>query len=87
MDQAVYCVVHATLRPVVTRRLDTVSALLAKEVMTVQHVRTKVFLADVVIHFQVLFIVIITKKLQCYRKSIISTYQQYLVHNFHCNAF
>lgn len=37
-----YCAVHATLMPAVTRRLDTVSALLAKEVMTAQHVRTEI---------------------------------------------
>lgn len=39
MDQAVSCIVHATLMLLVTHRMDTVSALLANKATTVQHVR------------------------------------------------
>lgn len=37
MDQAVHYPVHVTLMQLVSRRLDAVSALLAKQAMTVQH--------------------------------------------------
>lgn len=46
MDQAVHCAVHAILKPAVSRRLDTVSALLEKEVMTAQHVRSEILITN-----------------------------------------
>ncbi len=44
MDQAVSCDVRATLMLLVTHRVDTASALPAKEATTAQHVKTAVVL-------------------------------------------